>query len=142
MLEQASAGRTTGRLMPHHDVGGEQGAAQRDVIHRGQARSAATGHQYAGGPGLSITTLVSITTLADILARAGAVRAMELDINTGWVNFAAYDPHGSHARAAPANGKDLLTGMLGAPDRYSQAWWPRDFFTMSARPVPRSRAAR
>ena len=48
---------------------------------------------YAGGPGLNITTL------ADILARAGAVRAMELDINTDWVNFAAYDPHGrTHPR--------------------------------------------
>jgi len=26
--------------------------------------------------------------------------------------------------------------MYGAPDRYFQAWWPRDFFTMSARATP------
>ena len=57
---------------------------------------------YVGGPGLNITTL------ADILARAGAVRAMELDINTDWVNFASYNPHGANAPATPANGKDLL----------------------------------
>ena len=93
---------------------------------------------YAGGPGLNITTL------ADILARAGAVRAMELDINTDWVNFATYDPHGATAKAAPANGTDLLPGMYGQPDRYFESWWSRDFFTMSARapsPVSRKRAA-
>ena len=35
---------------------------------------------YVGGPGLNITDL------ANLLVRAGAVRAMELDINTTWVN--------------------------------------------------------
>jgi Phosphodiester glycosidase len=82
---------------------------------------------YAGGPGLNITTL------ADILARAGAVRAMELDINTDWVNLATYDPRGPTGLATPANGTDLLPGMFGQPDRYFQSWWARDFFTMSAR---------
>jgi hypothetical protein len=82
---------------------------------------------YVGGPGLNITTL------ADILARAGAVRAMELDINTDWVNFAAYDPRTPAGRATPANGSDLLPGMFGKPDRYFESWWSRDFFTMSAR---------
>ena len=85
---------------------------------------------YVGGPGLNITTL------ADILVRAGAVRGMELDINTDWVNFASYHPNGASARATPANGKDLLPGMFGAPNRYFEPWWPRDFFTMSARPSP------
>ena len=64
---------------------------------------------YVGGPGLNITTL------ADILVRAGAVRAMELDINTDWVNFATYHPDGATAQAAPANGTDLLPGMYGQP---------------------------
>ena len=92
---------------------------------------------YVGGPGLNITTL------ADLLARAGAVRAMELDINTDWVNLATYDPHGVHAQATAANGTDLLPGMYGAPSRYFESWWSRDFFTMSARattPVLPSRA--
>ena len=47
---------------------------------------------YVGGPGLNITDL------ADLLVRAGAVRAMELDINTDWVNFSAYRP--AHACGA------------------------------------------
>lgn len=91
---------------------------------------------YAGGPGLNITTL------ADILARAGAVRAMELDINTDWVNFATYHPNRPTGLATPANGTDLLPGMVGQPDRYFQSWWARDFFTMSARvpPPPASKA--
>ncbi|HBW20961.1 MAG TPA: hypothetical protein DEH11_19110 [Actinobacteria bacterium] len=90
---------------------------------------------YVGGPGLNITTL------ADILARAGAVRAMELDINTDWVNFASYDPHAASGPATPANGTDLLPGMFGAPNRYFESWWSRDFITMSARPVPASPAS-
>jgi Phosphodiester glycosidase len=82
---------------------------------------------YVGGPGLNITTL------ADTLARAGAVRAMELDINTDWVSFATYDPASPAGLASTANGRDLLPGMFGQPDRYFQSWWARDFFTMSAR---------
>ena len=35
---------------------------------------------------------LNITDLADLLVRAGAVRAMELDINTDWVNFSVYQP--------------------------------------------------
>jgi hypothetical protein len=30
--------------------------------------------------------------LASVLARAGAVRAMELDINSAWVEFVSYGP--------------------------------------------------
>src|ERR1017187_3154610 len=39
---------------------------------------------YVGGPSLSIADL------ANVLVRAGAVRAMELDINTDWVQFSAF----------------------------------------------------
>jgi hypothetical protein len=81
---------------------------------------------YVGGPGLNITDL------ADLLARAGAVRAMELDINTDWVNFAAYDPPTLDGAAAPGNGTGLLPNMTGGPSRYFQPWWARDFITVSA----------
>jgi hypothetical protein len=91
---------------------------------------------YVGGPGLNITTL------ADILARAGAVRAMELDINTDWVNFATYNPHRAKGAATPGNGRDLLPDMFGGPDRYFESWWSRDFFTMSASPVRLAQAGR
>ncbi|HUZ81563.1 MAG TPA: phosphodiester glycosidase family protein [Gaiellaceae bacterium] len=82
---------------------------------------------YVGGPGLNVTTL------ANLLARAGAVRAMELDINTDWVNFASYDPASATAPAAPSNGSLLLSTMTGTTARYFESWWSRDFFTMSAR---------
>ena len=84
---------------------------------------------YVGGPSLAITSL------ANLLVQAGAVRAMELDINTDWVQYSTY-------RAAPnapvtgANGTSLLSNMAGPASRYFQSWWTRDFFTMSVRPGP------
>jgi hypothetical protein len=85
---------------------------------------------YVGGPGLNITDL------ADLLARAGAVRAMELDINTDWVNFSVYTPAPSTGSALPTNGASLLSNMSGGPSRYFEPWWARDFITMSAAPSP------
>jgi hypothetical protein len=84
-----------------------------------------------GGPNLNITDL------ANLLVRAGAVRAMELDINPDWVNFATFHPSTPNGRATPANGTDLLplADMSGPASRYFVTWWSRDFFTMSARPV-------
>ena len=84
---------------------------------------------YVGGPDLNITDL------ANLLVRAGAVRAMELDINTDWVNFATFAPLTATGLASPANGTDLLplADMAGPPTRYFLSWWARDFITMSAR---------
>ena len=65
------------------------------------------------------------------------MRAMELDINTDWVNFASYSPASPTGLASPANGADLLSNMAGTPGRYFEPWWSRDFITMSARPTPR-----
>jgi hypothetical protein len=81
---------------------------------------------YVGGPGLNISDL------ANLLIRAGAIRAMELDINTDWVNFSAYKPTLPNGPASGANGTELLPGMTGTPTRYFETWWARDFFTMSA----------
>jgi len=81
---------------------------------------------YVGGPDLNITDL------ANLLARAGAVRAMELDINTTWVNFTTYEPTSARAPASPVNGTELLSAMAGTPGRYFESWWARDFITMSA----------
>jgi hypothetical protein len=85
---------------------------------------------YVGGPGLNITTL------AQLLVRAGAVRAMELDINTDAVSFATYNPPVPSGSAAASNGTDLVSNMVGTPARYFESWWARDFFTMSARIEP------
>jgi hypothetical protein len=81
---------------------------------------------YVGGPGLDILDL------ANILVRAGAVRGMEMDINTDWVNFTSYQPSTPNGPATPANGTELLPGMTGTPGRYFESWWARDFITMSA----------
>ena len=82
---------------------------------------------YVGGSGLSIVDL------ANLLVRAGCVRAMELDINTAWVNFThsdlAYD-----APASAATGTLLTSDQSTSPGRYF-APLSRDFFTMSVRPV-------
>jgi hypothetical protein len=81
---------------------------------------------YVGGPGLNITDL------ANLLVRAGAVRGMELDINTTWVNFTSYRPSTPTGRAGATNGTELLPSMAGTPARYFESWWARDFITMSA----------
>ena len=82
---------------------------------------------YVAGSGLSIVDL------ANVLQRAGAVRAMELDINTAWVNFSHWDlPYGAPASAA--NGTLLTYDQNTSPSRYFSTL-SRDFFTMSVRPV-------
>lgn len=83
---------------------------------------------YVAGPGLNVSSL------AGLLARAGAVRAMELDINADWVNLTAYHPVGAQVVATPATGATLLPGMSGGPGRYFMTSWNRDFFTMSTAP--------
>ena len=82
---------------------------------------------YVGGPALNITSL------ANLLVDAGAVRGMELDINTDWVSMATYSPPPPQTEANASNGTDLLPTMTGAPDRFFEPYWARDFFTMSAR---------
>jgi hypothetical protein len=82
---------------------------------------------YVAGPGLNITSL------AGLLVRAGAVRGMELDINTDWVNYSVWTPTSASSAANPSNGRDLLSSMVGKPSRYFDPKWARDFITMSAR---------
>jgi uncharacterized protein YigE (DUF2233 family) len=80
---------------------------------------------YVGGPSLNITSL------ANVLVAAGCVRAMELDINTDWVNLTTYDPPDGQP-AAPGDGTNLLSTMSGGTGRYFQSYWERDFITMSS----------
>ncbi len=80
---------------------------------------------WAGGSGLSIGDL------ANVLQRAGAVRGMETDINTSWVNFFSFDPAPGQP-AAPSNGTTLTSDEVNSPSRYF-APCARDFITMSAR---------
>ncbi len=81
---------------------------------------------YVQGPALDPLQL------AALLVRAGALRGMELDINPDWPVFASYDPAGDRGLATPSNGH-LLTATVRGPDTFFDAWWARDFVTMSAR---------
>ncbi|HEY5104990.1 MAG TPA: phosphodiester glycosidase family protein [Acidimicrobiales bacterium] len=87
---------------------------------------------YVGGPSLSISDL------ANLLVRAGAERAMELDINTDWVQFSSFTGPLNSA-TSEANGASLLgpaagpSAMAGPPGRYFANWWTRDFYTMTLR---------
>jgi Phosphodiester glycosidase len=68
----------------------------------------------------------SVGSLADTLAHAGAVRAMELDINSYWVSFITYGAPGANA---PVN---LLSGMERPASRYLTPD-DRDFFAVYSR---------
>ena len=74
--------------------------------------------------------------LAGLLAGAGAVRGMELDINPSWPVFVAYAPAPPTAPAAPANGAGLQPSSVQGPATFFNPAWARDFVTMSARPAP------
>jgi hypothetical protein len=76
---------------------------------------------YVAGPALTAKSL------AESLQRAGAVRAMTLDINPEWVTFNFY----SHAAGHPAelSGTKLYPSMQRSADRYlPPVYEARDFF--------------
>ncbi|HMG28112.1 MAG TPA: phosphodiester glycosidase family protein [Acidimicrobiia bacterium] len=79
---------------------------------------------YVGGNGLNAKTL------GDLLVRAGAVRAMELDINSQWVSYYTYDQ--VYPDPTAVQGHKLLPDMPRGDDRYLQPG-ERDFFAMFAR---------
>ena len=60
---------------------------------------------YAAGPGLNVTTL------GQVMQRAGCVRAMELDINSWWVTLMTFTPDG-HGGVTPWK---LLSSMVRNP---------------------------
>jgi hypothetical protein len=82
---------------------------------------------YVSGAGLAPQQL------AEILARARTVRAMELDINPYWPVLATYDPHSPNGLAAPANGTKLVAASVQGPWTFFEPSWRRDFVTMLAR---------
>lgn len=74
---------------------------------------------------------LSVRTLASLLQHAGAVRAMELDINHSWVTFNVF-----HHTGGQITGTKLLSGMDKSASRYLGAD-DRDFFAVISRsPLP------
>lgn len=68
----------------------------------------------------------TVGSLAEILVRAGAVRGMELDINSYWVTLITY------ARPFAAQPSSLLPDMTRGPERYLSPD-DRDFFAVYLR---------
>ncbi len=84
---------------------------------------------YAGGPAMSIIAL------ARTLQAAGAVRAMEMDINTDWVSAFTYQPEDPNVPSSPIVGIKLLGNMSHGGDQYLQQN-SRDFFAFTADAKP------
>jgi hypothetical protein len=69
----------------------------------------------------------TVESLAKVLQRAGAVRAIELDINEDWTSFISYRQPGARE---PSN---LLPEMFRSPERYLSPD-ERDFFAVYLKP--------
>jgi len=80
---------------------------------------------YVAGPALTARTL------AESLQRAGAVRAMTLDINPQWVTFNLFD-HPNPTDPSVVKGAKLYPQMQRSADRYLSTE-SRDYFTVSLR---------
>jgi hypothetical protein len=102
--------------------------ANRVLVWRSGVGVDAQGHViYAAGNGLSVSSL------ANVLVAAGAVRAMELDINSTWTHFYTYHDDLTWP-GATAPGK-LLPDMVGPADRYFHTS-SRDFVAVFERRSP------
>jgi phosphodiester glycosidase len=74
----------------------------------------------------AVASIQTVGSLAEILRHAGAIRAMELDINTYWPSFITYAAPGAVGAA------NLLPGMDRSPQRYLTPD-DRDFFAVYAK---------
>ncbi len=98
-------------------------------------------HQWRSGVGVTADgALVYVEgpaldplQLAQLLVAAGVVRGMQLDINPDWPVLATYDPPTPGGLAAPSNGSKLVPSSVQGPWTFFEAWWARDFITMSVR---------
>jgi hypothetical protein len=82
---------------------------------------------FAGGNNLSAASL------ARVMARAGAIRAMELDINPTWVHFNTYSPPAAGQPPSVPTVAYLLPDMGGPINRYVGSPNSRDFIALFRR---------
>lgn len=98
-------------------------------------------HQWRSGIGVTADGAAVYVTgpsldplqLAQLLIQAGAISAMQLDINPDWPDFATYNPTTPSGLASAQNGTKLLPNTVQGPWTFFEPTWARDFFTMSAR---------
>jgi Phosphodiester glycosidase len=112
-----------GRLNPNLSDGPEWGATLGNAI---RVWRSGVGVDRRGDLLYAAADGQTVTSLAQILQRAGAVRAMELDINYEWVSFNTY------AFADAGGPSKLLPGMNRSAERYLSPD-DRDFFAVFAR---------
>lgn len=116
-----------GKVLPGVDLGVEEnwGASMYGSFYVWRSGIGVTANGdilYACGPALSVRSL------AEVLQRAGAVRAMELDINPDWVSFMSYDPSTDPGNPTP---QKLVDFDRPADRYYDQS--SRDFVAAYAR---------
>jgi hypothetical protein len=112
-----------GQLNPNLSDGPQWGATLGNAV---RVWRSGVGIDARGNLLYAAADLQTATSLAQILQRAGAVRAMELDINYEWTTFNSYAGLGA---VAPAK---LLPGMSRDVTRYLSPD-DRDFFAVYAR---------
>lgn len=112
-----------GRPNPNLSSGPEWGATLGNAV---RVWRSAVGVDRRGNLIYAAAPIQTVGSLAAIMIHAGAVRAMELDINTYWTSFISYRYPGART---PAN---LLPGMDRSPLRYLSTE-DRDFFAVYAR---------
>jgi hypothetical protein len=116
-----------GKVSPGCATGGEREwgdtVGQAAFVDRSAFGVTASGQEvYVAGPALSVCTLGAV------LADAGAVRGMELDINPTWVAGAYYTPS-----AGGLVGHPVYPAEHAPPDHYLSAS-SRDWFSWTLRP--------
>jgi hypothetical protein len=112
-----------GRLNPNLSTGPEWGATLGNAV---MVWRSGLGIDRHGNLIYAAADYLTVHALAEILKRAGAVRAMQLDINSYWPSFITYRYPGARD---PAN---LLPGMTRSPYRYLTPD-DRDFFAVYVR---------
>ena len=112
-----------GRANPHLSDGPEWGATVGNAI---MVWRSAVGVDRHGNLIYAAANDQTVASLAAIMIRAGAVRAMELDINSYWTSFITYRYSGARDAA------NLLAAMDRAPTRYLTPD-DRDFFAVYVR---------
>jgi hypothetical protein len=113
-----------GRLNPNLSDGPEWGETVNNAVRVWRSGIGIDSH---GNLLYAAADYQTVESLAKILRRAGAVRALELDINEDWTSFITYRHPGA---GKPSN---LLPEMYRPPERYLTPD-ERDFFAVYLRP--------
>jgi Phosphodiester glycosidase len=112
-----------GKLNPDLSDGPEWGATVNNAV---QVWRSGLGVDRHGNLIYAVANFQTVGSLAEILRRAGAVRALELDINEDWVSFITYRHPGA------GEPSQLLPDVYRPADRYLTPD-ERDFFAVYAK---------